>query len=57
VDVRVPIVVRLAGTNVEKGQQILTESGLPITATDKLNEAAQSVVTALGDGNVAASST
>lgn len=57
VDVRVPIVVRLSGTNVEKGQQILADSGLPITATDKLADAAQGVVAALGDGSATASST
>ena len=41
VDLNVPLVVRLEGTNVEQGRQILEQSGLPlITATD-LDDAAQ----------------
>lgn len=46
-DVSVPIVVRLAGTNVEEGREMLTESELPITAAEGLSEAAQSVLTAM----------
>ncbi len=38
---RVPLVVRLAGTNVEQGRRIVNESGLPIIAADTLLEAAQ----------------
>lgn len=37
----IPLVVRLAGTNVEKGRQILAESGLTIQSAGDLNEAAQ----------------
>ena len=43
----VPLVVRLAGTNVEEGRSILTESGLPMVTADTLTEAAQKVVAAL----------
>ena len=43
----IPLVVRLAGTNVEEGRRILKESGLPIITADTLSEAAERVVTAL----------
>src|SRR5438876_4098951 len=46
VHVTVPLVVRLAGTNVEEGRRILKESGLPIITTDTLAEAADRVVAA-----------
>ena len=46
VGVDVPVVVRLEGTNVEKGKQLLNESGLAIIAADDLNDAAQKVVAA-----------
>jgi succinyl-CoA synthetase beta subunit len=46
VGVDVPVVVRLEGTNVEKGKQLLNESGLAIIAADNLNDAAQKVVAA-----------
>ncbi len=42
----IPVVVRLAGTNVEEGKRILRESGLPIITADNLAEAAQEAVTA-----------
>lgn len=42
----IPVVVRLAGTNVELGQKILAESGLPIITADTLQEAAEKVVAA-----------
>ena len=45
--VRVPIVIRMEGTNVEKGKQMLRESGLNFTTADTMGEAAQKVV-ALG---------
>ena len=41
-----PLVVRLEGTNVELGKEILTRSGLQIIAADDLADAAQKVVTA-----------
>jgi len=40
----VPVVVRLSGTNVEKGREILRASGLPIVSADTLAEAAQAAV-------------
>jgi len=39
-----PLVVRLEGTNVEKGKQILNESGLEIVAADSMADAAQKIV-------------
>jgi succinyl-CoA synthetase beta subunit len=47
VGVTVPVVVRLEGTNVEKGKELLNESGLSIIAADDLNDAAQKVVAAV----------
>lgn len=46
IDMKVPLVVRLSGTNVEKGRQIIAESGLPIITADTLAEAAQKAVDA-----------
>jgi malate-CoA ligase subunit beta len=45
-ELRVPLVVRLAGTNVEAGQQIVRDSGLPIISAYSLAEAAQKAVAA-----------
>jgi len=42
----VPLVVRLSGTNVEQGKQILKDSGYPIITADTLAEAAERVVAA-----------
>lgn len=47
VGVKVPLVVRLQGTNVDLGRKILSESGLDIITADKMNEAAEKVVTAI----------
>jgi succinyl-CoA synthetase beta subunit len=47
VDLKVPLVVRLAGTNVELGKRILEQSGLPILAAEDLGEAAQKIVAAI----------
>jgi succinyl-CoA synthetase beta subunit len=46
VDVKVPVVVRLEGTNVEKGKELLKSSGLAITAADDINDGARKVVAA-----------
>ena len=46
VRVPVPIVVRLAGTNVQEGRRILEESGLPLVTADTLSEAAERAVAA-----------
>ena len=42
-----PLVVRLEGTNVEKGKQIMAESGLAIISADNLGDAAQKIVAAV----------
>lgn len=44
VQVDVPVIVRLAGTNVEAGQKILAESGLPLIRANTLMEAAERAV-------------
>ncbi len=43
----VPLVVRLEGTNVEKGKEIMAESGLAIIPADNLKDAAEKVVKAM----------
>ncbi|MCB9928722.1 MAG: ADP-forming succinate--CoA ligase subunit beta [Alphaproteobacteria bacterium] len=45
----VPLVVRLEGTNVEKGKEILKNSGLAIIAADNLADAAEKVVAAANE--------
>lgn len=47
VDLRVPLVVRLEGTNVDLGKKIMAESGLPIISADNLADAARKVVSAV----------
>jgi succinyl-CoA synthetase beta subunit len=42
--VKVPIVIRMEGTNVEKGKEMLRSSGLNFTTADAMGEAAQKVV-------------
>ncbi|TMB36274.1 MAG: succinate--CoA ligase subunit beta, partial [Deltaproteobacteria bacterium] len=46
VDLKVPLVVRLEGTNVEQGKALLRNSGLPIIPADDLGDAARKVVAA-----------
>jgi succinyl-CoA synthetase beta subunit len=46
VDVKVPVVVRLEGTNVEAGKELLKNSGLAIIAADDINDGAKKVVAA-----------
>ncbi|HKY33800.1 MAG TPA: ADP-forming succinate--CoA ligase subunit beta [Candidatus Polarisedimenticolia bacterium] len=48
VGVKVPVVVRLEGTNKEEGQRILTESGLNFTVADGMKDAAEKVVRLAG---------
>ncbi|GAB4575714.1 MAG: ADP-forming succinate--CoA ligase subunit beta [Rhodothalassiaceae bacterium] len=50
INLTVPLVVRLAGTNVELGRQMLNESGLRIIAADDLNDAAEKAVAAAKEG-------
>jgi succinyl-CoA synthetase beta subunit len=47
VNVSVPLVVRLEGTNVEAGQRLLKESGLAVIPADSMADAAQKIVAAL----------
>jgi len=44
VNLSVPLVVRLEGTNVDKGKEILANSGLPIVSADDLGDAAKKIV-------------
>ena len=48
VDINVPLIVRLQGTNAEEGQQLLQESGIDIETAVLLKEAADKVTQALG---------
>jgi malate-CoA ligase subunit beta len=47
VGVNVPLVVRLAGTNVEEGRKILAESGEKVIVAETLAEAAEKAVEAM----------
>jgi len=47
VGLRVPLVVRLEGTNVEKGKEIIAKSNLNVTSADDLDDAAQKIVQAV----------
>lgn len=47
VGLKVPLVVRLEGTNVEKGKEIINNSGLGVIAADDLGDAAQKIVAAV----------
>jgi succinyl-CoA synthetase beta subunit len=47
VQLSVPLVVRLEGTNVDLGKQIMAQSGLPIISADNLADAAEKVVKAV----------
>ena len=46
VDVKVPVIVRLEGTNVEAGKALLKSSGLAITSADDINDGAKKAVAA-----------
>jgi succinyl-CoA synthetase beta subunit len=48
VNLSVPLVVRMKGTNEELGKKLLADSGLPIISADTMAEAAQKVVAAIG---------
>ncbi len=48
VKLHVPLVVRLEGTNVELGNKILADSGLPIITANSLKDAAEKIVGAIG---------
>ncbi|MFD0943311.1 ADP-forming succinate--CoA ligase subunit beta [Savagea faecisuis] len=48
VQLQVPLVVRLEGTNVDRGKQLLNESGLAITPADTMADGAQKIVELVG---------
>jgi len=48
IEMKLPMVVRLQGTNVEEGRRMLRESGLKFTVADGLYEAAQKAVSLIG---------
>jgi len=50
VGLNVPLVVRLEGTNVEKGKEIMANSGLPIISANDLGDAAKKIVEAVAQG-------
>jgi succinyl-CoA synthetase beta subunit len=50
VGLKVPLVVRLEGTNVDLGKKIIKESGLNVTSGDDLDDAAQKIVAAVKKG-------
>jgi succinyl-CoA synthetase beta subunit len=47
VGLKVPLVVRLEGTNVEQGKKIIKDSGLNVIPADDLDDAAQKIVKAV----------
>jgi succinyl-CoA synthetase beta subunit len=47
-DFRLPLVIRMEGTNVEEGRRILRESGLNFTVADGMKDAAEKVVALAG---------
>jgi succinyl-CoA synthetase beta subunit len=48
IDIKVPLVVRLEGTNVEEGKRILADSGLAIVPAEDLGDAAKKIVAEVG---------
>jgi succinyl-CoA synthetase beta subunit len=51
VGLKVPLVVRLEGTNVDEGKKIIEASGLNVISADDLDDAAQKIVNAVGGSN------
>jgi succinyl-CoA synthetase beta subunit len=49
--IKVPIVIRMEGTNVEQGRQVLAESGFNFTVADGMKDAAEKVVALAGGAN------
>ena len=47
INISVPLVVRLAGTNFKEGKEILDNSGLKIISANDLDDAAQKIVEAI----------
>jgi len=48
IDLKIPLIVRLEGTNVDAAKQIIADSGLAITAAENLDDAAKKACAALG---------
>ena len=48
IDMKVPLIVRLAGTNVELGKKMLSESGLDLIAADDMDDGARKAIVAIG---------
>ncbi|CAG0997724.1 partial Succinate--CoA ligase [ADP-forming] subunit beta, partial [Gammaproteobacteria bacterium] len=46
----IPVVVRLEGTNVEEGKQILRDSGLAVIPADGMKDAAEKIIAAVKKG-------
>ena len=51
INLHVPLVVRLEGTNVDLGKRILQQSGLPILAGENLVDAAEKIVAAVKEAH------
>ena len=51
-EIKVPVIVRLSGTNVEEGRKIIAESGLSLIIAESLDEAASKSVAAAAEGGV-----
>ena len=51
VGLKVPLVVRLEGTNVDLGKEIINKSGLNVIAADNLGDAANKIVKEVKSGN------
>lgn len=50
IGIEVPVVVRLEGTNVEEGKQILRDSGLAVIPADGMKDAAEKIIAAVAKG-------
>ena len=48
IDMNVPLIVRLAGTNVELGKKMLSESGLDLIPADDMDDGAKKAIKAIG---------
>lgn len=50
IEIKIPLVVRLEGTNVDRGKEILAEAGAIVTAAESLDDGAQKIVELVGRG-------
>ena len=51
INMNVPLIVRLAGTNVELGKKMLSESGLDLISADDMDDGARKAIMAIGDNS------